>query len=149
MVRAGDHNELIPVWLKQQIVSIGWPDLGNPKTFTTKEQLLSKADSVYSEEKPQTRNSWVSQVWRFSREIEIGDRVISYSKEKREYIIASVTEAHYYDDDNDNPYPNTLKVKWETNTIARDALSQAAKNSLGSVLKSYNDLSINCYNIPQ
>ncbi|MBD8032904.1 restriction endonuclease [Solibacillus merdavium] len=134
MVRAGDNNELIPVWLRQKIVSIGWPDLENPKLFTTKEQLLSKADLVYSEEKPQTRNSWVSQVWRFSREIEIGDRIISYSKEKREYIIGSVTEAHYYDYANENPYPNTLKVKWEANTVARDQLSQSAKNSLGSVL---------------
>lgn len=55
MVRAGDNNELIPLWLRQQIVSIGWPDLGNPKIYSTKEQLLSNADLVYSEEKPQTR----------------------------------------------------------------------------------------------
>lgn len=134
MVRAGDNNELIPTWLRQQVVSIGWPDLGNPKTVASKEQLLAKADSVYSEEKPQTRNSWVSQVWRFSREIEIGDKIISYSKEKREYIIGSVTDVHYYEDANENPYPNTIKVKWETKTVERDALSQAAKNSLGSVL---------------
>ena len=34
-----------------------------------------------------------------------------------------------------NPdYPNTLKVNWETQTVERDLLSQAAKNSLGSVL---------------
>jgi len=63
--------------------------LGNPKSFTTKEQLLTKADSVYPEEKPQTRNSWMSQVWRFSLEIEIGDKIIYYSKVKREYTIGS------------------------------------------------------------
>ncbi|MFA1739360.1 restriction endonuclease [Lysinibacillus fusiformis] len=134
MVRAGDNNELIPIWLRQQIVSIGWPDLDNPKHVTTKEQLLEKADLVYAEEKPQTRSSWVSQVWRFSHDIEIGDRIISYSKEKREYIVGSVVEDYFYDDSNENPYPNSLKVKWETNKITRDSLSQAAKNSLGSVL---------------
>ena len=134
MVRAGDYNELIPIWLRQQIVSIGWPDLGNPKSFKTKEQILIKADSVYPEEKPHTRNSWVSMVWRFSSEIEVGDKIISYSKEKREYIIGSVTGTYSYEGTNDNPYPNTLKVNWETKTIARDSLSQAAKNSLGSVL---------------
>lgn len=134
MVRAGDNNELIPVWLQQQIVSIGWPDLGNPKSIVTKEQLSSKADLVYPDEKPQTRSSWVSQVWRFSREIEVGDRIVSYSKEKREYIVGVVSEAHFYDVTNDNPYPNTLEVKWETKTVDRDELSQAAKNSLGSVL---------------
>ena len=76
MVRAGDNNELIPIWFRQQIVSIGWSDLGNPRSFTSKEHLLSKADTVYSEEKPQTRSSWVSQVWRFSHEIELGDRIM-------------------------------------------------------------------------
>lgn len=76
----------------------------------------------------------MSQVWRFSSEIKRGDRIISYSKEKREYIIGSVIEAHYYDGANDNPYPNTLNVNWESNAIDRDKLSQAAKNSLGSVL---------------
>jgi len=134
MVRAGDNNELIPIWLRQQIVSIGWPDLENPKHVTTKEKLLVKADLVYAEEKPQTRSSWVSQVWRFSHDIEVGDKIISYSKEKREYIVGSVVGDYFYDDSNENPYPNSLKVKWEANNISRDSLSQAAKNSLGSVL---------------
>ena len=135
MVRAGDHNELIPVWKQQGIVSIGWPQLGDPKNFSTKEQLSAKASTVYDESKPQTRNSWVSQVWRFSHEIQVGDRVLSYSKEKREYIIGTVTQSHFYDETIGNPdYPNTLKVNWETQTVERDLLSQAAKNSLGSVL---------------
>lgn len=135
MVRAGDNNELIPVWTQHQIVSIGWPELDNPKSFSTKEQLSVKADSVYCDEKPQTRSSWVNQVWRFSHDIQVGDRIISYSKEKREYIIGTVTQSHFYNETIGNPnYPNTLRVNWESQTIERDLLSQAAKNSLGSVL---------------
>ena len=135
MIRAGDNNELIPVWKQQGIVSIGWPQLSNPKHFSTKAQLSSKADTIYYEEKPQTRSSWVNQVWRFSHEIQVGDRVLSYSKEKREYIIGTITQSHFYDETIGNPdYPNTLKVNWEAQTVERDLLSQAAKNSLGSVL---------------
>ncbi|MDM5336398.1 restriction endonuclease [Fictibacillus enclensis] len=135
MIRAGDNNELIPIWMEKGIASIGWPELGNPNIYSSKEQLILKADEVFSDERPQSRKSWVNQVWRFSREIEKGDRVISYSKEKREYIIGTVIEPHFYDISVGNgSYPNSIRVSWGKDTVERDALSQAAKNSLGSVL---------------
>lgn len=46
MVRAGDNNELIPIWLRQQIVSIGWPDLENPKHVTTKKTPIKSRFSI-------------------------------------------------------------------------------------------------------
>lgn len=135
MIRAGDNNELMPIWKQKGIVSIGWPQFGDPRQYRTKNMLREKADIVFSEAKPQSRNSWTSQVWRFSREIEEGDRIISYSKEKRAYLIGKVTKSHFYDTLIGNQdYPNTLKVDWESKTVDRDRLSQAAKNTLGSVL---------------
>lgn len=135
MIRAGDNNELIPVWTKQGIASIGWPLLGDPKQFQSKDELIEKAAKVYAESKPKSRNSWVNQVWRFSREIKKGDKILTYFKETREYLTGTVTAEHFYDTSYGDPaYPNTIKVNWEETTIARDALSQAAKNSLGSVL---------------
>lgn len=40
MIRAGDNNELIPVWKEKGIASIGWPKLGNPKHYLSKEDML-------------------------------------------------------------------------------------------------------------
>ncbi|WP_338452569.1 restriction endonuclease [Niallia oryzisoli] len=135
MIRAGDKNELIPIWLEKGIASIGWPQLENPKQYQKKGEMLRKADIVYPESKPQSRNSWVNQVWRFSTEIQTGDRVISYSKEKREYIVGTVIEQHFYDPTVGHPeYPNIIKVNWEHTTVERDLLTQSAKNSLGSTL---------------
>ncbi|MCR8848170.1 restriction endonuclease [Rossellomorea sp. SC111] len=135
MIRAGDNNELIPIWKEKGLASIGWPQLGNPKQYSSKEEMKTKADAVFSEEKPQSRNSWVNQVWRFSRDIQTNDKVISYSKEKREYMVGTVLESHFYDDSVGDPnYPNTIRVKWENEFLDRDRLSQSAKNSLGSVL---------------
>jgi restriction system protein len=135
MVRAGDSNELIPVWKSEGIASIGWAKLGDPKKYKTKEELILKADEAYSEDKPKTRLSGVNQVWRFSREIQIGDRVVTYIKKSREYMVGTVTEPHFFDTSIGNPYyPNHIKVNWEKNTVKREALSQSAKNSLGSVL---------------
>ena len=135
MIRAGDHNELVHIWKDKGIASIGWSKLGNPKDYSNKAELRAKADAVFSESKPNSRNSWVSQVWRFSRDIQKGDRVITFSREKREYMIGTVLEPHFFDFSTGNPaYPNHIKVQWEDTTIERDHLSQSARNSLGSVL---------------
>ena len=135
MIRAGDHNELIPIWKDQGIASIGWPLLGNPKQYRNKDEMTAKANIVFAESKPNSRSSWVSQVWRFSQEIEKSDRVITYNKENRKYMVGTVLGSHFYDEFIGNPaYPNNIKVSWEEITIDRDSLSQAAKNSLGSTL---------------
>lgn len=135
MVRAGDNNELIPKWQLNEVASIGWADLGDPKQFSSRDRLIDKAHSVYAEEKPGTRLSWAGQVWRFYREIEVNDRVITYSKETREYLIGTVTKTHQYRPDIIDPYyPNVISVSWESKKISRDLLSQGAKNSLGGIL---------------
>lgn len=135
MIRAGDNNELIPIWKEKGIASIGWPKLGDPKKYGTKEEMIDEADNIFAESKPNTRKSWVNQVWRFSREIKKGDRVITYFKEMREYLVGTVTESQFYDESIGNPaYPNNIKVDWEEISVERDSLSQKAKNSLGSVL---------------
>ncbi|CAM3489158.1 restriction endonuclease [Aeromicrobium ponti] len=135
MIRAGDNNELIPVWKEQGIASIGWPKLGNPKHYRTKDEMIANANTVFAESKPNSRRSWVNQVWRFSREVKKGDRIITYNKEKRDYMVGTVLEPHFYDESVGDPaYPNNIKVEWGEITVERDSLSQAAKNSLGSVL---------------
>lgn len=134
-VRAGDQNELIPVWKQKGVASIGWADFGNPKKYSTREDLIQKSHEIYEDEKPATRITWASQVWRFSREIKVGDRIITYAKDKREYLVGTVTKEHEYDETIvDEYYPNVIHVKWEKKQIPRDHLSQGAKNSLGSTL---------------
>ena len=134
MVRAGDNNELIPDWQAKGVASIGWSELGNPKACSSKEKFIEKAHNVYSEEKPGTRINWAGQVWRFSNEIAINDKVITYSKETREYLVGSVSKAHHYNPTLIKDYPNIISVLWETKKVSRDLLSQGAKNSLGGIL---------------
>ncbi|MFK4343605.1 MULTISPECIES: restriction endonuclease [unclassified Paenibacillus] len=134
MVRAGDNNELVPEWLEKQVATIGWSSLGNPMQFLNRDKLIEKAHDVYSKEKPKARIGWGHQVWKFSREISVNDNIITYSKEKREYIIGKVNKPYLYDPVMVNDYyPNVIGVKWESKRISRDQLSQGAKNSLGGI----------------
>lgn len=135
MIRAGDNNELIPIWKEKGIASIGWPQLGDPKQCQSKEEMIDQAAHVYAESKPNSRNSWVNQLWRFSREIQQGDKIITFLKETREYLIGTVTNEHFYNESmGDSAYPNHIQVEWKEAKIDRDTLSQAARNSLVSVL---------------
>ena len=135
MVRAGSGNNLIPIWRQKSVASIGWAELGNPKSYLTRDGLIQKTHQVYEDEKPPTRINWASQVWRFSHEIEVGDRIITFTKDKREYLIGKVKSLHKYDSTVvSEHYPNVIGVEWETKQIPRDDLSQGAKNSLGSTL---------------
>ena len=134
MVRAGDNNELISVFLDKQVAAIGWSELGNPLQYPTRDRLIESAHAIYIKEKPGTRIAWGSQVWKFSREIAVGDWIITYMKEAREYIVGRVNQPYSY-----NPgiisdiYPNVIGVKWEAKRIPRDSLSQGAKNTLGGI----------------
>lgn len=135
MVRAGDSNELISIWKEKGIASIGWPELGNPKLVSSKDELLMKAEKAYPDSKAATRMAWVSQVWRYSREIENNDKVITYDKNTRRYMVGTVTDPHFYNEKLGDPaYPNHINVQWEDKTIEREVISPQARNSLGSSL---------------
>lgn len=82
MIRAGDDNELIPMWLDKGIASIGWERFGNPKIYHTKSEFLKVIQQKFSENKPQSINSWVSQVWRFSHEIKVEIRFLHIQRKK-------------------------------------------------------------------
>ncbi|UOK56160.1 hypothetical protein MGI18_14075 [Bacillus sp. OVS6] len=110
MVRAGSDNNLIPIWRQKSVASIGWSELGDPKGYLTREDLIQKAHEVYVDEKPPTRINWASQVWRFSREIEVGDHIITFTKDKREYIIGSVKAIHNHDKNVVSDHYQTLSV---------------------------------------
>ncbi|MGE7717523.1 restriction endonuclease [Priestia megaterium] len=134
LVRAGDSNELISEWKKKNVVSIGWANLGNPQKYKSRKAFLQKAHEIYEEEKPGRRIIWASQVWRFSSEITVGDQIVTYIKDKREYMIGTVTGSYEFNSSLISEYyPNVVHVKWKEKQVQRDELSEKAKNSLGSI----------------
>ena len=134
MVRAGDNNELIPQWIEKNVASIGWQALGNPLKYLSRDGLIQKAEKVYEDESPGARILWASQVWKFSHDIKIGDRVVTFAKDTREYLFGTVTKEYEYKPEliNDH-YPNIVGIKWDSKRISRDLFSQGAKNSLGGI----------------
>ncbi|HXL05128.1 MAG TPA: restriction endonuclease [Bacillota bacterium] len=133
MVRAGG-GELIPQWVEKGKASVGWSALGNPQRFQERKQLIQESHKVYSDLRPGARIQAGSQIWRFANEIKVGDRIVTYDKDAREYILGTVTHEHHFDPTViSDYYPNVIGVKWEKQRVPRDSLSQKAKNSLGGI----------------
>lgn len=81
--------------------------------------------------------SWMSQRWRFIKEIQIDDWVVTYSAANRTYAIGQVTGAAEYvlpEEDDESEMALRRDVRWTDKTILRDDLKTATKNTLGSVL---------------
>src|SRR5690625_7770668 len=91
--------------------------------------------NVNNDRKPNSSKNMVNQLWRFSTQIKKGDRVITYLKNTREYLVGTVIKEHFYNEEiGDSNYPNHIRVSWEERLINRDTLPQATKNRLGSRL---------------
>ena len=57
----GDNNELIQYGRIKVLLPLDGPN-GDPKQYSSKEEMLTKANTVFADSKPNTRKSWINQV---------------------------------------------------------------------------------------
>lgn len=130
LIKCSDESKLFTTWLNKGIVSVGWNEIGNPKDYETKDRLLIKCDEVYSNEVPIYRIQTESQLWKFSREINIDDVIVTYREENEEYYFGIVEKTHEYIPEVLIGEPNVIKVKWLDKTISENLISTEIKNYL-------------------
>lgn len=129
MVRS-QGGELIPLFLKNNVVALGWDALGN-LTGKNRNQIKELMIRTYPNEK--AVYIWSGIIDTFVNVIQKGDYVITYDKYSREYYVGEVISDYYYDNKIVEDSPNLRKVKWNNKIISRNELSNATKNSLGGV----------------
>lgn len=132
MVRAGNGSYLIEEFIDNEIVAIGWNDLGRLQKNLTYEELKEKLTNTYSDWSKGHIAQSAGQIWRFFNEFEKGDKVITYDSNRREYYFGEIKSIYSYSEDYD--FHHFRKVDWNDHPIDRDLLSVESRNSLGSVL---------------
>ncbi len=85
MVRAGRRAAYLAHFLSEELVAIGGGRGGPVGPNDSDEDLRRRFEEASPEDKPGTRASWVAQVKRFVREVEVGDTVVTYDPETRHY----------------------------------------------------------------
>ncbi len=134
MVRAGVGGALIDDFIKHKCVAVGFTSVGDFTSIDSFDLMRQRA-AIGDPGGHQSRiSNTASMCWTFRNEMAIGDKVVTYDKEKREYLLGAITGDYVYrpgvcaDD-----YNHMREVGWG-NRVSRDALPTAAKNTLGSVL---------------
>ena len=125
MVRAGRGGVLFQQFLDAGYVAVGWIGLGNLSDIANKEDLSKRYASAY----PNGDALNLSRIRKFRFDIRVGDKVVTYDPEHREYGVGTIESEYLYQGDSPRDYNHIRKVKWSGN-VSRDILSPGTKNSL-------------------
>ena len=133
MVRAGEGGRFFDDFKDKKIVALGWPDLGNPGNFATRDDLLREVKNTYSDYTPQGAAMAASQIWRFVHEMRPMDRVVTYDPRARSYLCGVIEGDFIHSQSEPNgDLINQRSVRWQ-HERSRDALSSEARYALGGL----------------
>ncbi len=129
----GIHSRDDNLFLKGNVIAIGWPEMGSIYEIEPhKEALKKKYALTYPGASKGNIASGVGMLMRFCFETQIGDYVIFPSRSNREINIG-VVEGQYYYDPSQREYAQTRKVKWLKH-LPRTAFTQGALYEIGSAM---------------
>jgi restriction system protein len=129
----GIHTLNDNLFLKDNIIAIGWPKMGDLALVeANREAFKEKYVQVYPEAKKGNIATSAGMLYRFCHEVQIGDYVVFPSKINREVNIG-VIEGEYIYDSTQEEYVQTRKVKWLKH-MPRMAFSQGALYEIGSAM---------------
>ena len=134
MVRAESDGRLFRPFIDKGLVAIGWPDLGDLSRFQSREAIAARLRTEDPGRSAGAYRTTSGVLFRFLKEMQAGDAVISYDRTRRIYAVGKLKEGYRFDIESDPNYPNVWPVDWTAEDISRDALTTASKNTLGSTL---------------
>jgi len=134
LVRAGRYGDQEQAVLDNDIVTIGWNELGDISNYKNKEDFFTFFERVYPNEKPKAIINKANQVWRFKNEIEIGDLVVLPLKQEPSIAVGEVMSDYEFTKNFGSDISHTRRVKWITKDMPRTSLNQDLLYSLGAFM---------------
>lgn len=134
LVRAGRYGDQEQAALDNDIVTIGWNELGNISNYQNKESFFTFFETTYPNQKPKAILNKANQVWRFKNEIEIGDLVVLPLKQEPCIAVGEVISDYEFTENLGPDIIHTRRVKWFTKDMPRTNLNQDLLYSLGAFM---------------
>lgn len=106
---AGEGARFWEEFYEKKIMGIGWEELGNLKTYPTKNAMKEKMKQLYDEELSYKNAGHAT--WQFVNEMEIGD-IIFVKKGLNKIIGRGIVISDYFFDDSREEYNNVRQVNW-------------------------------------
>jgi restriction system protein len=132
MVRAQRGDRLYELFKEHSIVAIGWHELGDLTSATTRNALVERIHKVWPGGKAQADAMAAGQLHRFRTEMKVGDGIVTYDPSRRVYLVGAITGDYRWSPSLDPENANMRDVAWK-GEVSRDLLSLESRNSLGAI----------------
>jgi len=132
MIRSGRGSEHVEAFVEHGVAALGWAKLGKLDPLMKKDDLVKLFASKHPEEREGQQQAGASQVFRFLTEVQVGDQVVTYDRDRRTYLIGEITSAYEWKPELIEELPHVRRVMW-THEVSRDVLTTATKNTLGAI----------------
>lgn len=129
----GIHTRDDMLFLNNSIIAIAWGEIGDlSKISPEREAFREKMAAAFPNAKKQAIATNTGQVYRFAKEVQVGDYVVFPSKKDRMINIGIIEGDYSYSPDT-HEYVNQRKVKWLKH-LPRLSFSQGALYEVGSAM---------------
>ena len=91
LVHAGKYGEREQMAREKNLAIIGWEELPDLSQLKSREALARLLKETYPEEKNRTLSNWESQLWSFSKTMQVGDLVAMPLKARPVIVFGTVT----------------------------------------------------------
>lgn len=133
-VEAGKRGEQESQILEQNVVAIGWNDLGDLSNVKSHEELNKLFMETYPEKKPKTVANQAGQIWAFKARIQPNDWVAVPLKSRAAIAVGVVQSDYEYRRDLGEIIHHTRRVRWVRTDIPRTSFDQDLLYPLGPLM---------------
>ena len=110
MYSPGENSCMWEEFYSEGIMAIGWGEIGNLKTFDSKDSMKEKMRETFDTNLSYKNAAHAT--WQFANDIKIGD-VVFVKKGMHQLVGRGIVTSDYeYDTDRSDEYRNIRKVKW-------------------------------------
>jgi restriction system protein len=134
LVRAGKRGETWQTDLKESIVAIGWPAVGDLGPTKNRDDVKSLLKNGYPTITAKRLGNWTGQLYRFRHEIAQGDLIVTPLRQTNCIAIGRVVGNYTYRPDLPDEARHTIPVNWLSTDLARTVFGQNLLYSIGSLL---------------
>ena len=134
MVRAGQHGEREDFALNNGVAIVGWYQMPDMASFTSREALQEVYAKVYPDAKPKKMTIHVSQLWFFRDRIQEGDIVVLPLKSRSSIAFGRIVGPYRYRGDFPTYAQHTRAVEWVRIDVPRGDIGRDLLFSFGAAL---------------
>ncbi len=132
-MHAGATGDADTLFSQHQMVAIGWPEMEDLSGLESREDFKARYDQAYPGKSVGHVAVSAGQLYRFVREVKIGDLVVYPSQVTRQVNLGTITGEYKFRPDVDEAYPHQRSVKW-LKSVPRTNFSQGALYEIGSAM---------------